>query len=113
MPFIETKATRKIGEAEATALREKLGRAIEIIPGKTDKWLMLSFQGETPMAFSGTAGDAAMVDVSILGHADDAVYAALTSEICNTVSEVLSISKDRIYVKYSEFERWGWNGINF
>ena len=112
MPYIETKTTRKIGKAESAALREALGKAIELIPGKTDKWLMLSFSGELDMAFAGAEGDAAMISVDILGHADDNAYAALTAKICDIVSSVLSISKDRIYVKYSEFDRWGWNGIN-
>lgn len=113
MPYIETKTTRKIGKAEAAALREALGKAIELIPGKTEKWLMLSFNGEVDMAFAGIDGDAAMISVDILGHADDSVYSALTDKICETVSRVLSLPKDRIYIKYSEFERWGWNGINF
>ena len=113
MPYIKTKTTRKIGEAEAKALREKFGQAIELIPGKTDKWLMLAFEGDVRMAFSGTDGDAAMIEVDILGHASDEAYAALTAKICEIVSCVLSLPKDRIYVKYSEFERWGWNGINF
>ena len=113
MPYIETKTTRKIGALEEKALREELGQAIELIPGKTDKWLMLSFQGEVAMAFSGVEGDAAMISVDILGHATDDAYSALTAKICEIVARVLSLPKDRIYIKYSEFERWGWNGINF
>ena len=112
MPYIETKTTRKIGSLEEEALRKELGQAIELIPGKTDKWLMLSFEGEVKMAFSGAKGDAAIISVDILGHASDDAYAALTSKICEIVSRVLSLPKDRIYIKYSEFERWGWNGIN-
>lgn len=112
MPYIETKTTRKIGSSEAAVLRRELGRAIELIPGKTEKWLMLSFIDELDMALAGVAGDAAMIDVSILGHADNSSYAALTARICEIVSDTLAIPKDRIYVKYSEFDRWGWNGIN-
>ncbi len=112
MPYIETKTTRKIGKAEAAELRERLGKAIELIPGKTDKWLMLSFRGELDMAFAGVDGDAAMIEVDILGHADDSSYAALTAKICEIMSDVLALPKDRIYVKYTEFDRWGWNGIN-
>ena len=112
MPYIETKTTRKIGKTEAAALRCELGRAIELIPGKTEKWLMLSFIDGLDMSLAGVEGDAAMIEVSILGHADDDSYAMLTAKICEIVSETLSISKDRIYVKYSEFDRWGWNGIN-
>lgn len=111
MPYIETKTTRKIEKTTAEVLREELGRAIELIPGKTEKWLMLSFIDGLDMALAGVPGDAAMIDVSILGHADDDAYAALTAKICEIVSDALAIPKDRIYVKYSEYERWGWNGI--
>ena len=112
MPYIETKTTRKIDKATADGLREELGRAIELIPGKTEKWLMLSFIDGLDMALAGVPGDAAMIDVSLLGHADDGAYAALTEKICEIVSCALEIPKDRIYIKYSEYERWGWNGIN-
>ena len=53
-----------------------------------------------------------MIEVSILAHADDDSYAMLTAKICEIVSCALEIPKDRIYIKYSEYERWGWNGIN-
>ena len=34
-------------------------------------------------------------------------------ELAKFLNCVVYIAKDRIYVKYSEFEHWGYNGVNF
>ena len=56
---------------------------------------------------------AAFVEVSIFGSASKTALNSLTVEICDIFHEELGIPKDKIYVKYSETENWGWNGSNF
>ena len=46
MPFIETKTSVKLDESKINALKEAYGKDIEIIPGKTENWLMLNFVGD-------------------------------------------------------------------
>ena len=53
MPFISTRTTVSIDSEKEKALN-KAGKAIELIPGKTENWLMLSFQDKLPMYFKGT-----------------------------------------------------------
>ena len=102
MPYIETKASVQITKEQIDTLTQKLGKAIELIPGKSEEWLMLNFEGECKMAFRGDGNTpCAMVDVYIFGKTTDAAYDALTSCLCGTVSEVLGIPSNRIYVKYS------------
>lgn len=114
MPFIETKTTAKITAEQESELRAELGKAIELIAGKSEEWLMLNFEDECRMAFRGTtAPDIAMVDVQILGKAKDSEFDKLTERICEIVNHVLNVPRNRIYVKYSEYDHWGYNGINF
>ena len=114
MPFIDTKTTDKIDKDAEIRLKEKFGKAIELIPGKTERWLMLNFSGDCRMAFAGTAdNDTAYVNVELLGSASDAVYDKLTKAICDTVSDTLGVPYNRIYVKYEECEHWGYAGENF
>ena len=51
MPFIETKTSVKLDESKITALKEAYGKDIELIPGKSEQWLMLNFVGDCKMAF--------------------------------------------------------------
>ena len=53
------------------------------------------------------------VSVDLYGRVSSSSYNSLTSEITSILNEELSIEPDKIYVKYSEIENWGWNGNNF
>ena len=114
MPFIETKTTVKMTAEQENTLKNEYGKAIELIAGMTEEWLMLNFESDCHMAFRGTTSpDMAIVDVQLLGKAKDSEYDKLTERICEIVNNVLSVPRNRIYVKYSEFDHWGYNGINF
>lgn len=114
MPFIDLKTSTKIDENKEAILRKEFGKIITLIPGKSESWLMLNFEDEKRMAFRGNADDdTAIVSVDLLGAASDKSYDDLTRAICNTVNQVLGVPMQRIYVKYSEYEHWGFAGENF
>ena len=70
MPFISTKTTKTLTKEMETRLKEAYGKAIELLPGKTEKWLMLSFDGGAHMAFHGDSeSDMAFITVSLVGKA--------------------------------------------
>lgn len=114
MPYIETKTTVKLNDEITRALKEAYADAITLIPGKSEQWLMLGFDDGKRMAFRGDMeSDCAILEVDIFGAAADSAYDALTERLCKVVSELLDISPDRIYIKYRECDRWGYNGFNF
>lgn len=114
MPYIKTTVSTEISDSAKENLKNKLGNAIALIPGKSENWLMLSFHDKTDMAFRGeTHEEYAYIEVNIFGSASDAAYDRLTAAICEIINEELSIPLSNIYVKYEEAEHWGWNGNNF
>lgn len=114
MPYINTKTTANISKDQELALKEAFGKAIELIPGKSEAWLMLEFSDNCRMAFKGTQSpDIAMLEVAILGKAKRADYDNLTEQLCNDVNAILGVPTDRIYIKYSEHDCWGFDRINF
>ena len=75
---------------------------------------MLNFDGGCRMAFRGISDvPCAMIDVQIFGKTTDQAYDALTERICAIISDILDVPSERIYVKYTEKDRWGYNGFNF
>ena len=101
MPYINTVTTRKISDSERNEIKSELGKIISLFPGKSEDWLMLSFSDDVKMYFRGDDGeDTAYVEVKIFG-------------ICELYEEKLGIPSERIYVKYEECDKWGWNGSNF
>ncbi len=114
MPFINSKISKKVTEEERIILKEKLGEAISVIPGKSESWLMLGFEDEYKLYFRGDdKEDIAFVEVSVYGSENPGAFDKLTGRICDIFGEVLGIKADHIYVKYQAVSNWGWNGGNF
>ena len=114
MPMISTKTSTPISAEQELILKEKLGKAIELLSGKTEAWLMLEFEDNCRLWFRGdTSNTLAYVEVSALGSINPADAEKLTAEICNICKEVLGIDGSGVYVKYEETDKWGHNSINF
>ncbi len=114
MPYINTKTTVTITEEKRENIKTKLGKAIELIPGKSENWLMLSFEDNSVMYFRGSNDNPlAFVDVKIFGKASSEAYSKLTKAITDILQEELELQPEGIYVKYEEVSTWGWNGNNF
>lgn len=114
MPYISTKTNITIPKEKELIIKERLGKAIAILPGKSESWLMLSFEGDVSLYFQGKSDNPiAFVEVKLFGKSGNEAYNKLTSEISNILKEELSIDPGQIYVKYEEVSHWGYNGSNF
>lgn len=114
MPYINTKLNIELPKDKEISIKEKLGKAIALIPGKSENWLMLGFEDQGRMYFRGDgAQPMAFVEVKGYGKSSKDAYNKLTAEITQILNSELSIATDHIYVKYEECEYWGWNGNNF
>lgn len=113
MPFINVKTNVKISPDVFDIIKSELGLAITAIPGKTESWLMVGIEDEYRLYFKGESLPCAIVECSIFGNASHNALSTLTSNITGILTDKLGISSDRIYIKYSCTENWGWNGSNF
>ncbi|MBR4224834.1 MAG: hypothetical protein IKR73_08500 [Oscillospiraceae bacterium] len=112
MPFIHFMTNTAVSDAEKNDLKAALGQAITAIPGKSEGWLMVRISDGCSLYFKGDPAPAAMVEVTVFGHADHNAYTELTKRIC-AIAEGMSIPASRVYVRYAETDEWGWNGMNF
>lgn len=114
MPFINSKVSVKVSKEKEVVIKQLLGNAIELIPGKSESYLMIGFEDEYVLYFAGKELEkGAFIEIKIFGGTTNEVYDKLTSEICNIYEQELKIPKNNIYIKYEEIEHWGWNGSNF
>lgn len=113
MPYISTKISLPLARETRERLSAAYGELISIFPGKTERWLMLSMEGNAAMYFDGTPDPCAIVTISLFGKGSADAYDKMTAAVCALIAKECAIPKDRIYVKYEEVEHWGWNGINF
>ena len=114
MPFINSRISVTVSEEKEQILKARLGKAIELIPGKSEAWLMTGFQDNYHLYFRGSNEEPmAFIEVKVYGKENPDAFDALTGEICKIYQEVLGISPNHIYVKYEAVSNWGWNGGNF
>ena len=113
MPYIKATTNITLAESKKKELKEDFGKLIEVIPGKTERWLMVAIEDGTYMAMGGDDAPTLMLEVDLLGSATSETYAAFTRESCALISKRLGIESGRIYVKYKEFSVWGAGGVNF
>lgn len=112
MPFINTNTNVEITKEKELAIKSRLGKAIELL-GKSESWLMISFEDQSSMYFKGESAPMAFVDIAVFGKSTDEQCRNMTKEVCAIFNEELGISPDMIYVKYSGTNQWGWNNMNF
>lgn len=112
MPCIQTKANVVISEEQEKTMKEKFGHAAGLI-GKSETWLMLTFEGGCSLYFAGKDAPAAFIDVKLYGRASDEAYEKFTEAATGIVGDTLGIPPSRIYVQYEETAHWGFNGSNF
>jgi len=114
MPFIDSKVSVSISEEQEKELKTRLGKAISIIPGKSESWLMTGFEDNYHLYFRGdNSQPVAFIEVKVYGRENAAAFDSLSAEITKIFGEVLGIAADHIYIKYEAVNCWGWGGRNF
>ena len=113
MPYIQTGTNCNISKEKEIAIKEKLGRAITLL-GKSEDWLMVEFVPNCNLYFKGKDDEIfAYVDVKLYGRSNNEAYNSMTGAISEVLNTELGILPSNVYVSYSEFENFGWNGRNF
>ena len=114
MPSIDSKISCLVSPAQEAELKTRFGKAISLIPGKSERWLMTGFQGDYSLYFRGDNSEpAAFVTVDVFGGEDPESFDKLTGAICSAFEDVLGIAPDHVYVRYLACRQWGWNGNTF
>ena len=101
MPFIDSKVTVSLSENQKESLKDELGKIIDEIPGKSQKFLMLGFQDNFPLYFKGEKLDyGAFIEVKMFGRATEDSLNRATKEICDLYKEALNIPPKSISTYY-------------
>ena len=74
MPYISVKTPFRAEKQTAEKMKTEFGKAIEILPGKTERWLMVSFDSQDEMFFAGSSSPSEIAEISIFGKARPEYY---------------------------------------
>ncbi len=114
MPYIEFKSNKPLTHEKELVIKSKIADVLaSAFPGKTENWLMVRFDRTSGMYFGGSEDACIMVDVAMVGKQARESYDKMTDETCKLIEAECGIPADRVYIKYTEHEHWGWNNKNF
>ncbi|KMT20875.1 phenylpyruvate tautomerase MIF-related protein [Clostridium cylindrosporum] len=116
MPYIDSSVSCKLTCEKIEKLKSKLGKAIEILPGKSEEWLFIRFKDAETLYFQGRELDnGAVIEIKMIGSKSRSEKEALTKKICSIYNKYLGMDPKNIYIIFTEAasENWGWNSELF
>ena len=97
-------------------IKEELGKAISILPGKSEEWLMVEIKDNMKLYFKGDKEKENMM-IKVLVYGDtlsESILNKFTAKVSEILINILSgLNKDHIYISYFFTKNWGFNGENF
>lgn len=108
MPFIDVKVSCGLEVSKEERLKAELGKAIGLIPGKSEGSLMIQFTDHCRLWFAGQQdGPIAFLNVM--------VYGTVSREGCEKFKNAViplfqqELGAKRVYLKFEEVPNWFWN----
>ena len=84
MPFINIKTNAALSQEKKGIIKRRLFDCISVIPGKSDRYLMVALEDGLDMAFHRESdANIAFTEVKIFGGSTKDAYQKLTAAICN------------------------------
>ena len=116
MPYIELNYNKTITSSEEKKIKEELGKAISILPGKSEEWLMVEIKDNMKLYFKGDKEKENMM-IKVLAYGDtlsESILSKFTAKVSEILFNILPcLNKDHIYISYFFTKNWGFNGENF
>ncbi len=111
MPLINVRTN--LSDVQAPdALLKKLSTTLANATGKPESYVMTLLNSGVPMTFAGSDAPCAYVEIKSIGALTPP---AMSDQFCELIQTDLGISKDRIYIGFTDINAsdWGWNGRTF
>ena len=114
MPYINVKTNVALSDGKKDIIKRRLFDNISIIPGKSDRYLMVAIEDGVDMAFHRDSESAmAMVEVKLYGGSTKDAYQKLTAAICMIWQDEEDSAGGYCYVTYDEVKKWSINRLRF
>lgn len=111
MPFLISKVNIPVTGQQEQRLKTLLGRAISLIPGKSEESLLLILEDDCPVYLRGDgAAPAAYLSAAVFHNEGHAGYAEFTAAATEAYRDVLGIEPDHVFLRFEDISAWGTAG---
>jgi len=108
MPYIRISTTQKLNEKQQSALVNGLGKALEVIPGKDARGLIVDMEDGKTMFIGGEKqSNLVFADVRYYSNFEYHVKKKFTAAMFDEISNVLGTGKERMFLTITEYNNWG------
>lgn len=112
MPLINLQVSFSLSHEDKDNIAKELGRLISLMPGRSEKYLMVSIKDEYAYYLAGVKLErAAFMDLRLLGHESEEGQEKFVVEAQASLSKLLDIPIGNIYTNILEMPHWGARGI--
>ena len=114
MPFIMSKVNIQLNSAQEFQLKSRLGKAMELLPGLSEKYLLAGFESNHHFYLRGdNLQKIAYIEVSIFANENHIGYEEFSAEVTRIFAEILSIPPQNVYIKFVDIPCWSVGGMFF
>ena len=110
MPYIQVEISKSISPELKDTIKSYAGSLIPIIPGKSEKVLMISIRDDSKMYFQGTDVNCAFVNINLYLDAPLESKRIFAQEFIEKLSYSLDIEPKNIFMVFTEYSNWVANG---
>lgn len=114
MPFVRSYVNIRVTKEQELELKSGLGKAIELVPGKSEEYLVTLFNSECHMYSRGDGSQpVAYIEAAIWGNEFHEGYDEFTAAVSDLYHRVLGIQENNIFIRYEDIPDWGVGKYNF
>ena len=112
MPLINLQVSFSLSQNEKDNVTKELGQLISLMPGRSEKYLMVTIKDEYAFYLVGEKLDrAAFMDLRLLGRESEEGQEKFVVAAQAALSKLLNIPIGNIYTNILEMPHWGARGI--
>jgi phenylpyruvate tautomerase PptA (4-oxalocrotonate tautomerase family) len=116
MPLIKVQTSVSgLDKSTVEGLLKSLSAQLAKHLSKPESYVMTAFEPGLTMTFAGSLEPVCYIEIKSVGSMSSSQTKAMSQEFCQKISEVLGVSRDRIYIEFADAKgaMWGWNGSTF
>lgn len=110
MPFIKLKTNISISKKDEINIKSFIGKAIEAIPGKSEKYVLLDVEDNHKMWLRGKDDPLIYIEASIYGNDDHYGFETFAKDVSSFLSDELGIPLGNVYIKFEDIGPWSVGG---
>ena len=114
MPHLKIHTNLEVREENRDNILKKSSKLVSRELGKPEEYVMITLKPSAQMIFAGTQDPVAFLELTSIGLPAKKTK-ELSRVLCELIESELSVSKDRVYVKFIDIHHsmWGWKGDTF